>query len=153
LKFLVISDSHGHFDRFNSVIEKHNDIETIFFLGDGMREFDDISFIYPNKTFYCVSGNCDLMSLKPSCNLLNTSQGKILYTHGDAYGVKNGLGKLALEAKNRGVILALFGHTHIPFFENREGIYLFNPGSLGASRSYGIIEIKGNNVIAEHKTL
>ncbi len=153
MKFLVISDSHGNFERFNNVLGMHNEIETIFFLGDGMREFDDVSCIYPNKTFYCVSGNCDLMSLKPSSNILNTSQGKILYTHGDAYGVKNGLGKLTLEAKNKGVLLALFGHTHTPHFENRGGVYLFNPGSLGANGNYGIIEIKENKVIAEHKTL
>ena len=153
MKFLVISDSHGNFNRFNSVLEKHSDIDLIFFLGDGMRELDDVYCIYPNKTFYSVSGNCDLMSFKPSSNLINTSQGKILYTHGDAYGVKNGLGKLTLDAKNKGASLALFGHTHIPFFENREGVYLFNPGSLGASGNYGVVEIKDNKIIAEHKTL
>ena len=40
-----------------------------------------------------------------------------------------------------------------PFFENREGVYLFNPGSLGAKGNYGIIEIKENEICAEHKTL
>ena len=153
MKFLVISDSHGNFERFNRVLKMHNEIETIFFLGDGMREFDDVSFLYPNKIFYGVSGNCDFMSLKPSSDLLNTCQGKILYTHGDAYGVKNGLGKLTIDAKNKGAILALFGHTHIPFFENREGVYLFNPGSLGSGGNYGIVQINGNDVLAEHKTL
>ena len=153
MKFIVVSDSHGHFERLNSVIERHNDIDVIFFLGDGIREFEDIMDIYPSKKFYCVSGNCDLMSLKPSSSLAVISEGKILYTHGDAYCVKTGLGKLTLQAQKQGALLALFGHTHIPFFEKREDIYLFNPGSLGASSSYGICEIKNGEVFAEHNQL
>ncbi len=153
MKFIVVSDSHGHFEKLNSVIEKHSDIETVFFLGDGIREFEDIMDIYSSKKFYCVSGNCDLMSLKPSTNLAVLSEGKILYTHGDAYGVKTGLGKLTLQAQKQGALLALFGHTHLPFFEKREDIYLFNPGSLGSLGSYGICEIKNGEVFAEHKQL
>lgn len=153
LEFLVVSDSHGNFDRFNNVIMSHPNINTIFFLGDGMREFEDIYDLYPQKTFYSVSGNCDLMSMKPSWNTVVTSQGKILYTHGDAFGVKSGLSRLVDAAQKAGARLALFGHTHIPINEEREGIFLFNPGSLGQSYRYGICRLDGNGFFAEHKTL
>ena len=152
MEFLVVSDSHGNFNKFNDVIMSHSDINTIFFLGDGMREFDDIYDLYPQKTFYSVSGNCDLMSLKPSWNTVITGQGKILYTHGDAFGVKNGLSRLVEAAKKSGARLALFGHTHIPLNEEREGVYLFNPGSLGKSGSFGICRLDERGFSAEHKT-
>ena len=153
MKFLIISDTHGNFNAFNNVVEINNDIDIIFFLGDGTREAEDIMDIYPQKTVYAVSGNCDLMSLAPSTNIATISEGKILYTHGDAFGVKCGLGKLHMKAKSSGVKIALFGHTHIPFYEEREEIHLFNPGSLGQSGKYGICTIQNGNILFEHKEL
>ncbi len=153
MRALVFSDSHGDFNSMYNAIEKHNEIDTVIFLGDGIREFEDISELYPNKKLYSVSGNCDFMSIKTSTDILCTSKGNILYTHGDAFGVKNTLGKLILAAKERGARIALFGHTHEPFFEMRNEVYLFNPGSIGKRGSYGIIELLNNEIYASHYTM
>lgn len=150
MRILVISDSHGDFRRMYNVIEAHKDIDHIFFLGDGIKEFEDICDLYPNKNLYGVSGNCDFMSLRPSTDICKTSKGIILYTHGDAYGVKSSLGKLILAARERGARLALFGHTHEKYAERVEDIYLFNPGSLGKSGSYGICELLDNEITMSH---
>jgi len=46
----------------------------------------------------------------------------------------------------------LFGHSHIPFCEKREGVWLVNPGSPTDKRrspffSYGILEIKQGAIV------
>ncbi|GAC40789.1 metallophosphoesterase family protein [Paenibacillus popilliae] len=48
--------------------------------------------------------------------------------------------------RNLGVDLIVFGHSHIPYMEEREGILLFNPGSPSDKRlqpkySYGLLDI------------
>ncbi len=74
----------------------------------------------------------------------------ILYTHGDAYGVKSGLEKLLLAGSERGARLVLFGHTHERHAEKVGDIYLFNPGSLGKAGSYGICELSEKEITMSH---
>ena len=150
MRILVMSDSHGDFRRMHRVVEQHGDIDTVFFLGDGMKEFEDICDLYPQKKLQCVSGNCDFMSLRPSTDLYTVPQALILYTHGDAYGVKGGLGKLILAARERNARLVLFGHTHQPYAQREGEIYLFNPGSLGKAGSYGICDITEKEITMSH---
>ena len=43
--------------------------------------------------------------------------------------------------------LLLFGHTHIPFCEELEGLWVLNPGSCQGRRgTYGIIELSSGGV-------
>ena len=49
-------------------------------------------------------------------------------------------------AKEKGADIALFGHTHTPFYEYRENIHLFNPGSV-ANSEYGIIDITPSGIM------
>ena len=137
MRILVISDSHGKFFKFREAVEKHKDSDMIFFLGDGKREYEDICDLYPEKNIVAVKGNCDFLSQLPSVKIANTAQGKILYTHGDFFNVKSGTQKLEETARQEGVRLALYGHTHKPDARYLDGLYIFNPGSLGYDRMYG----------------
>lgn len=56
---------------------------------------------------------------------------KILLCHGHRYHVKSTLLPLYLAARENGVRLALFGHTHTALLEEKDGITLLNPGSCG----------------------
>ena len=150
MRILVISDSHGNARKLYNVMEAHSDIDTVFFLGDGIREFEELIDIYPNRKMCCVRGNCDFISNRPSTDLYSTCKGLILYTHGDAYGVKSGLGSLIIAAKERGARIALFGHTHKRCAEIHNDVCLFNPGSLGSDGSYGIIEILDDKINMSH---
>ena len=49
---------------------------------------------------------------------MQVGKNKLFVTHGHAYGVKSGLGRLAERAKTLGADVVLYGHTHIP--EQRE---------------------------------
>ncbi len=69
--------------------------------------------------------------------------------HGHTFNVKMTYITLAHEAKNRGVDIALFGHTHEPYISLENGVYLMNPGSA-ANGSYGIIDINDKEIICEN---
>ena len=63
-------------------------------------------------------------------------------------GDAEGLGELEHEARERKADVALFGHTHITHDEYIDGVRLFNPGSLGFGKSFGVIEVKDGQVIS-----
>ena len=60
-----------------------------------------------------------------------------MVTHGHNYGVSMSTDGLREEARLRGVQIVLFGHTHRPFVEEKNGIVLMNPGSLTYPRQSG----------------
>ena len=59
------------------------------------------------------------------------------------YGVKYDLDTLADAAAARGAEVALFGHTHKPIALQKNGVFLFNPGSCGrcytGPNTYGVM--------------
>ena len=46
------------------------------------------------------------------------------------YSVSVGTERLIDEAQDRGVQIAMFGHTHKPYLERRGDLTVLNPGSL-----------------------
>jgi hypothetical protein len=48
--------------------------------------------------------------------------------------------------------VVIFGHTHIPYYEEEEGVHYFNPGAAHDGR-YGILEFIDKNIRFEHKRL
>ena len=49
-------------------------------------------------------------------------------THGHFYSVSVGTERLIDEAQDRGVQIAMFGHTHKPYLERRGDLTVLNPG-------------------------
>ncbi|MBQ8868869.1 MAG: YfcE family phosphodiesterase [Oscillospiraceae bacterium] len=150
MRILVISDSHGNFFKFKDVMEKHRDAELVFFLGDGKREYEDICDLFPERKILAVKGNCDFISPLPSVNTVGSEQGKILYTHGDVFNVKFGTQRLEEAAVKEGARLVLYGHTHKRDARYLNGMYIFNPGSLGSDGSYGICDILDSGIAMNH---
>ena len=110
-----------------------------------------------------VRGNCDYSSIALGAPVEKTSSitlmdKRIVFTHGDLYGVKYGEEGLLRLAESRGADIVLFGHTHIPYekyIPNEKGVYLFNPGSIGApsydkGASYGIIDLTEKGISFSH---
>ena len=44
----VASDSHGSFDALEQILLENPKTDGFLFLGDGMREFEDLQGLYPN---------------------------------------------------------------------------------------------------------
>lgn len=71
--------------------------------------------------------------------------------HGDGYG-KTTEQRAYESFAGEPADVIVFGHSHVPYLERREGVWLFNPGSPTDKRrqprySYGILEITDGNRI------
>ena len=156
MKILVLSDLHGREDRARAVLSLHADADAVFFLGDGIRSLPYELCTRGGRLFAGVRGNCDGFSLTDTQYsfsqelFLNLGEYTVMMMHGHTHGVKSGVERAATYAAARGADLLLYGHTHIPSEEYREGVYYFNPGSLyGAAEgaTCGVMTITDGGVL------
>lgn len=139
----------------------HPDAEVVFFLGDGLSDADLISSADSARAWLAVAGNCDLSpmfrgSFVKKTDAITLEGSRIVFTHGDLYGAKYGIGGLLRLASETSADVVLFGHTHEPceryMPSDGSGVYLFNPGSVGAG-SYGVILLTENGILLSHGKL
>ncbi len=160
-RILVFSDSHGNTDTVASVLRAFPErIDTVFFLGDGLRDVERALRPYPLLAFVSVRGNCDGMNfLGPDDSESLVSLGGVTFflTHGHRYGVKGSTAAAEAMAQRRGASVLLYGHTHVRDFRTPTAetpLHVFNPGSIGrpigSPPSYGVIEIEDGNVRFRH---
>ena len=164
MKCLCFSDSHGFVENMKRALRLHPDAEVVFFLGDGLADAEIAATCSKCAAWLPVRGNCDYSAVAFGRTVEKTEAitllGKrIVYTHGDLYGVKYGDGGILRLAETERADIVLFGHTHCPIERYipavGEGVYLFNPGSIGAHSydsggSYGVINITEEGVSFSH---
>ena len=142
MELLVCSDIHGNTSALYEAVDRHPKAEALIFLGDGLTDLENLEYTNPGLRIYSVRGNCDLGSFAPADGLAAFGGVLFYYTHGHLYGVKSGLDGLWAAARQRGADAALFGHTHRACCETRDGVTLFNPGSLSyVHPTFGVITI------------
>lgn len=148
MRILVVSDTHGDFYSFNRAVLAQPAAEVIIHLGDGEAQAEDIRSVYKDKTVLNVRGNCDWCPLSP-LYILRRFEGKTVFaTHGHEYGVKYSLETAIKHARKNGADILLYGHTHIPLTDYRDGLYIMNPGSLrGSGGTYGIVDITNAGIV------
>ena len=148
MRIQVVSDSHGSVKALRAAIEAQPTVDVVFFLGDGERDIDTLRPLFPHKTFICVGGNCDMASMSPAVELRRLGDKLISACHGHTFHVKDSLYEYRTWARKTGVDVALFGHTHQPFTQYDDGLYLMNPGSVsGWPGTYGIFDITPTAVV------
>lgn len=132
-------------------------IDLLIHAGDGRR---DIDRLLNEVSIPCqsVAGNCDFAGDLPSELHIMLERWSVFLTHGHHYGVKQGLMRLGLKARELGSDLVVFGHTHQPYHGDYHGVTLFNPGSLSPERclgrpSYGLLRIDAKGIHAEIRHL
>ena len=154
MKILVLSDSHGRDQYLAAIVYNHLDCDIIIHLGDGEHDFDLIRDLpeMQKKRIIQVRGNCDFNSDLPITSFENIGPYRFYLTHGYQQHVKYGTDYLRLDAEKFHCQVALFGHTHHPVEDYKDGVYLFNPGAVCNGR-YGIIELVGEDILFRHATL
>lgn len=168
MKFIVISDSHGRYERITRVMDMHRDADALIFLGDGISDLERAQAYTRGMTVFAVRGNCDSFSPvlrdAPENELLLNFEGyRLFLLHGHTRGVKYSLSNAVCAAAEREADILLFGHTHEPIEKympeddsclRSKPLRVFNPGSLGAScdgyAHFGIIDIRQNGVLLSH---
>lgn len=149
MRILVISDSHGSLRNIEKAIEAQPDAKHVIFLGDGQNDIEEASYIYDDRIYHIVKGNCDYFSDEKTSDTITINGVKIFFTHGNFMrDVEN----LVQSAKRENAKIALYGHTHIAYTNYIDGVYVMNPGSITKPRdqmrgSYGIIDITDGGII------
>ncbi len=154
-KLVILSDSHNNPDSIRAILKGEKTITAVIYLGDGMRDMEEVSAEHRGLRVYCVAGNCDFHAFEPREALVAFEKVVVFYTHGHLYGVKYALNTICAAAKVRKAHVALFGHTHDAVSEERDGVLLFNPGTCMrgmGTPTYGVITIEDGKVVStEHK--
>lgn len=104
-----------------------------------------------------VKGNCDDWELQhlPEKEIVACAGLRFGLIHGNA-GHGRTTPDRAYQAFARGEVQAVvFGHSHSPYLEWRNGVLLFNPGSPTAKRwepyySVGVLEVHQDQIQARH---
>ena len=146
MKILVISDPHGFIENAVSLIKRIKPDYT-FHLGDMADDCKRLEMLFPQKIIASVKGNNDYFDKEYPLERIAAIDGKKIFAcHGHKYNVKSSLLALSLKAKEAGADIVLFGHTHIPYLEQSDGVVIMNPGSRS---TYGIVEIRGDKINAK----
>lgn len=156
-RILVLSDSHGNSEIFKNLVFHYGPgCDAIAFCGDGASDLahlleeaetsDELRSIIPPVIAY-VQGNCDPSSYKilPQKSISNkmpayqvlTAAGKNIYLcHGHNENVNFTLYPLTMRADAEYCKIALYGHTHLPYFttETEHNVKILNPGSCNRPR-------------------
>lgn len=136
MRVLIVSDTHGRHTTLDRALREAGDIDMFVHLGDveGGEE-------YINAVVTCekhiVRGNNDFFSDLPREEEFEIGKYKVFISHGHTYYVSLDPGHIREEGEARNADIVMFGHTHRPFFEQREGITVLNPGSLSFPRQEG----------------
>ena len=149
MRVLVVSDTHGRHANLDRALNEAGEIDVFIHLGDVEGGED-----YMNAVIGCekhiVRGNNDFFCDLPREEEFYLGGYKVFITHGHAYYVSLDPEYIWQEGQARKADIVMYGHTHRPFFEQKDGITLLNPGSLsfprqeGRKGSYMMIEIDGS---------
>ena len=153
MKILIVSDTHRRDGNLQTVIEKTAPFDMLIHLGDAEGSEDRIETWCREQNENCqvhmILGNNDFFSNLEREKEISIGDYRAFLTHGHFYSVSVGTERLADEARDRKVQIAMFGHTHKPCLDIRSDLTILKPGSLsfprqdGRKPSYMIMELDG----------
>ncbi len=157
MKIGVLSDCHEDIATIEGLFKEENDFDHVFFLGDGIAVLRQVLLAY-DIDYTAVKGNNDRGEDEAFDRVVELCGHRFLLTHGHRYHVGKNKCSLLAKAKETNCCVALFGHTHVPFYEKIDGITLFNPGSTfygrqGYKKSYGILLLEKDSLEFVLRTL
>ncbi len=142
----VISDTHGLLRP--EAVEALRGSEAIIHAGDVGHPaiLEELKKIAPVTA---IRGNIDI---EPWAETLPRTS--VLELSNDAIYVIHNVKDLDLNPRAAGFSAVIFGHTHQPFIESRNGVLFFNPGSAGPRRfklpiSVGRLTLENRQLHAE----
>ncbi|MBM7855442.1 putative phosphoesterase [Desulfohalotomaculum tongense] len=149
----VLSDTHGNMEAARLAVTSMGKIDLLLHAGDHYRDAHQLA--KSKELLVCaVVGNCDWDVQEPADLLIDAAGKRIWLTHGHKYRVKTSHDALVKKALQHKIDVVVYGHTHVPVIEERQGILIFNPGSTTQPRgqrgpTYGVIEIDNQEIISQ----
>jgi len=155
----VVSDTHltARGNLPEQLVEGLQGVDLILHAGDWVAPevADLLGLIAPVDGVYGNNDGWDIMDRFGREKIIRVAGKSIGLIHGD--GGRLSTVETAWSAfRGRQVDMIIFGHSHAPHHEVREGVLLFNPGSPTQKRrqphySYGIVNIGPDGISAEHR--
>ena len=147
-KLVVVSDSHGRFERLSTIVAKHPHAQAYIHCGDSETS---ASKLLP---FVGVAGNNDRFYEFNEQLILTIENVKILVIHSHQFLAFQRNQKLVQKAKAIGAQLVLFGHSHVYEVTTIDGITLVNPGSCyynrdGKKPCYAVVFIENKEIVVQ----
>jgi hypothetical protein len=153
----VLSDTHLRVGKSlpDFVREHLTQVDLILHAGDltQMGVLEELACYAPVRA---VRGNCDSWDVSlPERDIIECEGWKIGLVHGNTGRGSSTPERAYAEFKDTPVDLIVFGHSHTPFLEWRNGILLFNPGSPTDKRrepqySFGLLDLQQGQITAKH---
>jgi phosphodiesterase family protein len=154
MRILIASDTHGKDEVLKEVIDKEAPFDMLIHLGDTVGSEKKIAQMLSVRTaFLTVKGNNDFANTLDEKKEVRLGKYKALLVHGHRHGVYAGTQHLRNEALSKGYDIVMYGHTHVPHYENKDGIIILNPGSIsyprqrGNTGTYMIMDIDASDTI------
>lgn len=154
MKIIVFSDSHRDVDTM-IIATNYEKPDMIIHLGDYVGDALKLKEAFPDIPMQLVKGNGDFATHCKSEKTLSINNKKIIITHGHRYSVKMGISRLVNYGMYSDADIILFGHTHFPYLQQHECLWVMNPGRGGKisgrdnNTSYGLITFKDNDFECE----
>jgi putative phosphoesterase len=122
----VISDTHGLLRP--EAIKYLKDVDLIIHAGDVGSEkvLNDLKQIAP---VYAVRGNCDQEEWAKKLR-----RTEIVEVASNLIYLIHDIQQINIDPKTAGLSIVIYGHSHRPAIDKKEGIYYLNPGSIGPKR-------------------
>lgn len=139
MKIIVVSDSHSLKTPLDQILQEHSDADYFLHCGDICLD----TFEYPQ--YITVQGNNDYYDY-PLDLTLKVGNHKIYMLHSHTLSYFKREEKMIERAKKNGCDIVCYGHTHVAYYDYKEGIHILNPGSVYHSRdgrapSYAVLTI------------
>lgn len=155
MRIIILSDTHGNYAQAAKAVTEAGPVDLVIHLGD---EYADSILVgqFCQLPVLAVPGNCDPGCSEPRIRTVTMAGKRIFITHGDSYGVKNGLYHLIKKGLVERADIVLFGHTHHSLVQQMDGMLLVNPGTLqyrAAIQSYAILDIADDTASASIITI
>lgn len=153
----VLSDTHGKLIKAKKAIQQMGDIALLLHAGDYYED----AFILGKDSgikVKAVKGNCDIYTPGHVEEVLEIGDYRLYLTHGHLFGVKSGLTRLYQKAEEFDAHIVIYGHTHTPHQEIKNGILFLNPGSItwprhSGQHSFAVLEFHRSSYTFETREL
>lgn len=137
-KILVLLDLYLYFDKVLKIFEKEK-LDIVIGVGDGIKDIEELFYVYLKVKYYMVKGNCDFFDRSYNEeNFFEIDGIKVFLIYGYFYDVKWILNFIKEIGKKLNVFFIVFGYIYKLYIEKDGNMILFNLGVIKDGR-YGII--------------
>lgn len=152
ITIVLASDSHMARAPLEYVRKAHPEADYFLYCGDSELPRQAM------EGWAAVRGNNDSYGEYPEELILKIGGHQIYMTHGHMDMIWHKYDQLAAKAKRKGCDICCFGHTHVYYDGELNGVRMLNPGSMRYNRDrspscYMLVTLDGSDVCVQRKNL